>query len=304
MAIKMATIKEKYRAFKAWQKKPYTVAPMSNKEHDCFTCHTHFRGNFCPRCGQSAHIERYSLKDTTSQFFEVWGVGNRSFFRCLRDLILRPGYMIRDYLSGMQMAYYPPFQLLSTLLVAYVFVEYVADIHGWVQKEVPWQRSAEEVQRHAERAKLLEDDKTIQTAYEQTWSFFDKADEWQYSLDENFPMAFPLLMAMGLTLSIFLFFRKSRRMPKLSFSEAMIASVYCICLMTIYTITMSFFCIETEYDWVIMLLFVIIPIKQLFGAGWIRTLLSVATSVCFTVGIYLIILIVVLLVWVLWHLGS
>ena len=48
-------------------------------------------------------------------FLDVWGMGNRGMFRTLRDLILRPGYLIRDYISGMQMAYFPPFKLLFLL---------------------------------------------------------------------------------------------------------------------------------------------------------------------------------------------
>ena len=37
--------------------------------------------------------------------------------RSLRDLILRPGYMIRDYLSGGHLNYFPPFKMLAVLIV-------------------------------------------------------------------------------------------------------------------------------------------------------------------------------------------
>ena len=112
------TLKEKYAKFRQWQQTPHTVAPMPDVEHDCFTCGTHFTGNYCPRCGQSARIGRFSFKSALLLYVDVWGLGNRGMFRNIRDLILRPGYMIRDYLSGMQMAYFPPFKmffLLATL---------------------------------------------------------------------------------------------------------------------------------------------------------------------------------------------
>ena len=48
-------------------------------------------------------------------FLDVWGLGNRGMFRTIRDLVLRPGYMIRDYLKGMQMAYFPPFNMFFLL---------------------------------------------------------------------------------------------------------------------------------------------------------------------------------------------
>ena len=96
------TLKEKYAKFRQWQQTPHTVAPMPDVEHDCFTCGTHFTGNYCPRCGQSARIGRFSFKSALLLYVDVWGLGNRGMFRNIRDLILRPGYMIRDYLSGIR----------------------------------------------------------------------------------------------------------------------------------------------------------------------------------------------------------
>ena len=54
--------KEKYRQFKKWQHQPHEVAPLAEEMHECATCGTHFEGNYCPRCGQSAQIGRYSFK--------------------------------------------------------------------------------------------------------------------------------------------------------------------------------------------------------------------------------------------------
>jgi len=116
--IDWKTLKERYAKFRQWQQTPHMVAPMADMEHDCFTCGTHFTGNYCPRCGQSVRIGRFSFKSALLLYVDVWGLGNRGMFRNIRDLILRPGYMIRDYLSGMQMAYFPPFKmffLLATL---------------------------------------------------------------------------------------------------------------------------------------------------------------------------------------------
>ena len=119
----MSIIAEKWQAFRKWQERPYEVAPMSEERHCCMTCGTEFQGNCCPRCGQSSRIGRYSFKKAFLLFLDVWGIGNRSMFRTLRDLIFRPGYMIRDYLSGMQMAYFPPFKLFFLLIALSLVVE-------------------------------------------------------------------------------------------------------------------------------------------------------------------------------------
>lgn len=55
-------LKERYREFKEWQHRPYQVAPLLQEVHTCTTCDTCYQGNYCPRCGQSSRIGRYSLK--------------------------------------------------------------------------------------------------------------------------------------------------------------------------------------------------------------------------------------------------
>ena len=126
----MADIKERYRRFKEWEQQPHEVAPLSEDEHVCATCGTRFEGNYCPRCGQSARIARYSFKKALLLFLDVWGVGNRGMFRSLRDLMLRPGYMIRDYLRGMQMAYFPPFKMFFLLFALSILVQTGLNIKG------------------------------------------------------------------------------------------------------------------------------------------------------------------------------
>ncbi|MBR4729971.1 MAG: hypothetical protein IK075_06885, partial [Prevotella sp.] len=79
-------LKEKYRQFREWQRQPYQVKPLSTEGHVCTTCETHYEGNYCPRCGQSSMIGRYSFKNAFLLFLDVWGLGNRGMFRTIRDL--------------------------------------------------------------------------------------------------------------------------------------------------------------------------------------------------------------------------
>ena len=118
----MEQLKEKYEQFKEWQVKPHEVAQLTADKHVCATCHTEFHGNYCPRCGQKSTIGRYSFKTAFMTFLDVWGLGNRGMFRTIRDLLFRPGYMIRDYLNGMQMAYFPPFKMFFLVVAFLVLV--------------------------------------------------------------------------------------------------------------------------------------------------------------------------------------
>ena len=97
--MQMIKQKEKYRQFKKWQHQPHEVAPLSEEMHECATCGTHFEGNYCPRCGQSCKIARYSFKNALLLYLDVWGLGtgrsnhkyfmkNRSLAGCWRGFFL------------------------------------------------------------------------------------------------------------------------------------------------------------------------------------------------------------------------
>ncbi len=85
----------------------------------CKTCSTSFTGQYCPKCGQRV-IEGFTVSYLWDQFHgEVLEV-DRGLWRTVKDLTLRPGHMIRDYLSGKTKIYYSPLKYL--LLWVGVFV--------------------------------------------------------------------------------------------------------------------------------------------------------------------------------------
>ena len=105
----MKNLHKRYKRFREWEKQPHQVAPLSEEHHECATCGTHYEGNYCPRCGQSARIGRYSFKNALLLYLDVWGLGNRGMFRSIRDLILRPAI---------------PDLRLSECFVAMVYINY------------------------------------------------------------------------------------------------------------------------------------------------------------------------------------
>ena len=272
----MVNIAEKWREFRQWQQKPHEVAPMSEEWHTCQTCGQMFQGNYCPRCGQSAKIGRYSFKKALLLFLDVWGLGNRGMFRTLRDLILRPGYMIRDYLSGMQMAYFPPFKLFFLLTTLSLLVESGMNLNGVnyfdISREMQrgFNDSFEETSypealdesRHAEDvAKTQEYSERLRTA---TNSFVDYA--------QKFPNITTLTMLFVLSGFLYIFFRKSPNIPDLRFSELLVALVYTADMFSIYNIVMEFLCLNLWIQGASMLL-PLIPLKQMSGFRWWKILL-------------------------------
>ena len=125
-----------WRSFRIWQRKPHELAPLSEKSCKCACCGTEYTGNYCPRCGQASVVGRFSFRKALALFLDVWDVNNRSVFRSIFDLMLRPGYMIRDYLNGMQAAYLSPFKLFFLLATFSLIVEkgFTFDIEKYEKK--------------------------------------------------------------------------------------------------------------------------------------------------------------------------
>ena len=78
-----------------------------------------YADNFCPRCGQKAEIGRVGWKSVRQSVALLWGLDSRSLGFSLVQLLLRPGHMIRDYISGHRQVSFPPVKMLFIIAIAY-----------------------------------------------------------------------------------------------------------------------------------------------------------------------------------------
>ena len=277
----MADIKERYRRFREWEQQPHEVAPLSENEHECATCGTHFEGNYCPRCGQSAKIGRYSFKKALLLFLDVWGVGNRGMFRSLRDLILRPGYMIRDYLRGMQMAYFPPFKMFFLLCTLSLIVDTGFNIQGINRSVVnekaynqilgltddKEENAEEETEETNDKKYTPEQARKRKLAHKAGDQKIDRLEKWGEKHSSVMALACLLLFSWPLWLMI----RRCPAIPDLRFSECFVAMVYIINMFIIYNIIPSLLCFRPDVEIIyclLSLLLILIPIKQLTGYSY------------------------------------
>lgn len=107
------------------QRKPSLA--VDAPERECVNCGTHYRGNFCPACGQAAATGRLAVKDMLRSIFATLVAGDNVFFRTAAALLLRPGYMVRDYLYGRRARYFKPVQMLVRLVAVFVLFSYLFD---------------------------------------------------------------------------------------------------------------------------------------------------------------------------------
>lgn len=274
-------LKEKYRVFKEWQQRPYQVAPLTQEEHTCATCGTSYQGNYCPRCGQSSRIGRYSMKTAFLLFLDVWGLGNRGMFRSIRDLLLRPGYMIRDYLGGMQMAYFPPFKMFFLLATLSIVVNSGLNIKGDNQFETAVQTYERSFDMSI-RTVPADENTSVETGK-------DKADiELQDRINNNVrsfirfvfdhQTIIELVWLLVLSLPLYVLFRNCPAIPDLYYTEFFVAMIYITNLMNIVSTVFSFFCVDLSINGLLTPLLSIIALKQLCGYSYLRTILGLIAS--------------------------
>jgi len=219
-----------YRSFRIWQQCPYQVAPLSTDYHQCHSCGTAFQGNYCPRCGQSANVGRFSFTKAFLLFLDVWGIGNRSMFRSIRDLMLRPGFMIRDYLNGMQSAYFPPFKMFFILATFSLLVEHGFSLDLDKKKDIPQKQETE--LPTVSTGDNINDMQLSSPMYKSAIKFAKMMN----ALREKNPSVFALLSLLLFSAPLFFFLRTSPYIPDLRFSEFIVALVYTSNTYSIYSI--------------------------------------------------------------------
>lgn len=195
-----------------------------------------------------------SLWKTFLLFIDVWGIGNRGMFHTIRDLILRPGYLICDYLRGKRSAYFPPFKLLFLLTTLSLVVSAGFNLaHENFTQDY-----------HISTFDLQSPDQAI------TLKIFDF---WNYVIDlqDRFPALFRLAVMTATCVFYFVCFRKSKKIGTLNYHEFFIAMVYMVNMANIYSITFRFFGAPNWFVAIPTLLY-IIPLQQMSGYSWLNTI--------------------------------
>ena len=118
---------------------------MSNR---CKNCSNDLTGNYCSNCGQSVHTSRINLHYIIHEFLHgVLHVDKGIIYTC-KELTIRPGKTIRNYLSGKRVNYFKPFGYLFLLATIYTVVmhflgvpifgnyEMVSHMEGDINQEV------------------------------------------------------------------------------------------------------------------------------------------------------------------------
>ena len=90
----------------------------------CLNCNEETIGKFCSNCSQSTSIHRFSLAHVFKHDF-IHGIFHfdKGFFYTLKELFIRPGDSIREYIEGKRIKHFNYFAMLLLLLTISYFLK-------------------------------------------------------------------------------------------------------------------------------------------------------------------------------------
>ena len=84
----------------------------------CKNCETEFSGHFCPNCGQAVKDYDKPFSFLFYNFIGDFFAFDTRFFKSLLALLVRPGFLTKEYFAGRRVRYAPPIRL-------FIFVSFV-----------------------------------------------------------------------------------------------------------------------------------------------------------------------------------
>ena len=122
--MNLGQIKGYYERFKRWQLSPTDYEFACDEVQHCQNCEHDFKGNYCPYCSQKAGEGLIDWHSVRQSFMDIWGLGSRSLPRSVCHLLLRPGYLIGDSISGKRQVSFPPVKMLFFVAVIVALLVY------------------------------------------------------------------------------------------------------------------------------------------------------------------------------------
>ncbi|RVU01957.1 DUF3667 domain-containing protein [Mucilaginibacter limnophilus] len=96
---------------------------------ECPSCGAAFQGKYCRNCGEKVfHPSDLGLKKFTSQTVDIFTHFDSKFLRSLKYLMLKPGFLVKAYITGNRVKYAKPMQVFVLANVLFYFVTHILGI--------------------------------------------------------------------------------------------------------------------------------------------------------------------------------
>ncbi|TCI92180.1 DUF3667 domain-containing protein [Tenacibaculum sp. M341] len=95
----------------------------------CKNCGNTVIGNYCSNCGQSTKVNNINLSnfitEVSNSVFQI----DKGFFFTLKELFVRPGHSIREFINGKRKNHFKPIAFILTLSTIYFLISKISDGH-------------------------------------------------------------------------------------------------------------------------------------------------------------------------------
>ena len=98
---------------------------------NCKNCGHFVEGNYCSNCGQSANVGRFNLSDFLNDFSESIFQINRGLLFTVKELFVRPGLSIREFLDGKRQSHFKPMGYVLTFSALYFLISRIVGGNTW-----------------------------------------------------------------------------------------------------------------------------------------------------------------------------
>jgi hypothetical protein len=118
-------VRVKFRFFDIFRKKPVSLHHLRH-EKNCLNCGATVEERYCTRCGQENVEPKESVGHLVGHFFADITHFDSKIFTTLKDLVLRPGFLTREYVEGRRVAYLNPIRMyvfISAIFFVALFAE-------------------------------------------------------------------------------------------------------------------------------------------------------------------------------------
>lgn len=107
----------------------------------CKNCTHIFQGKFCPNCGQKAATHEIDFKFVMHEVPHSAFHLSKGIFFTIKELTIRPGKTIKEYIDGKRVNHYPPLTYLLIITSLFIFIKGLQFALGF--REISAKRSSE-----------------------------------------------------------------------------------------------------------------------------------------------------------------
>ena len=205
---------------------------MTSELKYCRNCGITVSNKYCENCGQRTSVYKVSFKETIHDFIDAVLSLNAPFFITLKQLIVNPGIVLREYLEGKRKKYYKPVAFFLLTTVAYLVIRSAIGFDPFNDNVVEVESTKDGQLLIKARDFMLFNINKLLFIFVITLALFSKLFFYKrYSLAEYFAISFYLtgINTLFITLNLFLVVGVGKEMKLLEILLMLVYFIYAMC---------------------------------------------------------------------------